>query len=77
MREVTKNIEQKLEDHLNLDGNLLLVCDSNNGFIQAALQLLSHNKQFVRYFLSGLYQSAKGNVPKKKHFSMMLDNLFA
>jgi hypothetical protein len=53
-----------------------LICKSKNGFIQAALQLLSQNKQFVRYFLSGMYIKDLKDFKDKKHFSMILDNLF-
>jgi hypothetical protein len=35
LREATKTKEQKIEDHVYLDGNLELKCETANGFMQA------------------------------------------
>lgn len=35
LREVTKTKEQVIDDHRKLDGNLILKCDTVNGYMQA------------------------------------------
>lgn len=77
LREINKGKEDKVNDHIELEGNLRLRCASENGYMLAAFHLLSRSKGFVRYFLSSKYEEAEGNVAKTKHFSILLDNLFS
>jgi hypothetical protein len=55
LKEVTKTKSEVIDDHRKLDGNLVLKCDTVNGYMQAVFQLLSHNKTFVRYFMRNAY----------------------
>lgn len=73
LREVTKTKEQVIDDHKKLDGNLVLKCDTVNGYMQAVFQLLSHNKTFVRYFLRNAYEKSG---PKAKPFCGVLNDVF-
>ena len=77
LRELKKDKEQKVQDHIELEGNLRLYCKNKNGYMQAAFHLLSRSNVFVRYFLSSKYLLAEGNVPKTQHISLLLDNLFS
>jgi hypothetical protein len=54
-RELTKTPYQKVEDHKRFDGDMLLMCNSVNGYIQSTLHLLSCTKKFVRFFLRENY----------------------
>lgn len=78
INEVTKTHQKKLIDHSQYDGNLNMDDDSRNGYIQAVLQLLRHSDPFVIYFMKQLYNfKAMPRTPKKKHLSIMLEDLFS
>ena len=69
--EVTKTKEQQIVDLRKVNGVLRLNDKTKNGFIAAALSLLSYNEPFVEYFFKN-----KDNFDKKKPFSMILENVF-
>jgi len=74
LKEVTKTKDQVIDDHRKLDGNLVLKCDTVNGYMQAVFQLLSHNKTFVRYFMRNAYQNKSMKI---KPFCDVLNNVFS
>jgi hypothetical protein len=74
LREVTKTKEQVIDDHRKLDGNLVLKCDTVNGYMQAVFQLLSHNKTFLRYFIRNAYET---EGKKTKPFCDVMNNVFS
>lgn len=74
LKEVTKTKDQVIDDHRKLDGNLVLKCDTVNGYMQAVFQLLSHNKTFVRYFMRNAYQNSSMKI---KPFCDVLNNVFS
>lgn len=65
-------MEKKTENIQIPDNKLLIVCGTKNGFIQAALQLLSHDTVFVDYFLSDEWSARNTFTLRDKSFSKAL-----
>ena len=70
LKEITKTQEEKIKGLKTLDGNLHLVCTTENGFISAVLHLLSYSDDFAKYFIQN------GDNDAKKPFSKILGDTF-
>ena len=70
LTEITKTQEEKINDLPTLDGNLRLVCKTKNGYIAAALHLLSYCDVFAKYFIQNV------DANKEEPFSRILGETF-